>query len=116
MSTTNTNGKVLLLGSETCGSGECDLGYEIMVNFLGSLADSPHRLKAIIFWNTAVHLVAQGSPVVPALKRLEQQGVEVLSGILCLENLGLMDKLAVGEPVKMPRIIDLLLSNEVITV
>lgn len=74
-----------------------------------------HTHKATICWNTAVRLVAKDSPVVPQLKRLEQQGVEILAGMLCLENLALVDKIAVGKPTTMPRIRDLLLHNEVIT-
>lgn len=114
--TTNTKSKVLLLGSETCGRGDDDLGYQIMVDFLEALANDSEGLRAIILWNTAVNLVAKGSPVVPQLKRLEEQGVEILAGLLCLENLELTDKLAVGKPVKMPRIKELILQGEVITV
>ena len=58
--------------------------------------------------------MAKGSPAVRQLMRLEQQGVEILAGILCLEHLGLVDKIVVGLPTTMSRIKDLLLYSEVI--
>lgn len=87
-----------------------------MLDFLESLAGRADRLKAIVFWNTAVRLVSEGSHAIPKLKRLEQQGVEILAGIMCLENLELADKLAIGRPVKMAIIRDMAIDNEVITV
>ena len=108
--------KVLLLGSEYCGRGDDNLGYEVMLDFLKWVADEPGKLKAVILWNEAVRLMAKGSPAVPHLKKMEEQGVEVLGGTLCLENLEIIDNMGAGKPTIMSTIKDLLLNNEVITV
>ncbi len=55
--------KVLLLGAEGCGHGDDDLGFQILSDLLESLANREDRPAAIILWNTAVRLVAEGSPL-----------------------------------------------------
>jgi hypothetical protein len=89
--------KVFLLGSEGCGSGDPDLGYEI------------------ICWNTAVKLLAEGSPLVPQIKALEQKGTKVLAGQLCVNALGLEGKLAAGEAATLGQIFDLILHEDVVS-
>jgi len=108
-------GKVLLLGTEGCGYGDSDLGFQILVDSLESLADREDRPSAIICWNTAVRIVAEGSPLVPRLKRLEEKGMDILVGRSCLVNLELEDKVAVGKVANMNQILDLILHNDVIS-
>jgi hypothetical protein len=107
-------GKVLLLGSESIGRGDDDLGYEILMAMLASLTKRDDQPTALIFWNTAVRLLAEGSPAVPHLKSLEQQGVKVLAGQMCVGELELTDKIAVGRMATMDEILDLILHNEVV--
>jgi hypothetical protein len=106
--------KVFLLGGESIGRGDDDLGYEILVNLLKSLASREDRPAAIICWNTAVRLLAEGSPVVPSLKALEARGVPILAGQLCVTELELTGKLSAGKPATIDEILDLLLHHEVI--
>ncbi len=105
--------KVILLSSERCSGEDADLGFEILVTLLESLAERQDRPKAIICWNTAVKLLAEGSPLISRLKQLEEKGVNILAGQLCLSELG--EKLAVGRPATMGEILDLILNNEVIS-
>jgi hypothetical protein len=106
--------KVFLLGGESIGRGDDDLGYEILVNLLKSLAGREDRPAAIICWNTAVRVLAEGSPVVPYLKALEARGVLILAGQLCVTELELTGRLAAGKPATMDEILDLLLHHEVV--
>lgn len=106
--------KVLLFGSEGCGSGDPDLGYEIMTVVLGALADREDRPAAIVCWNTGVKLLAEDSAVVPQLKALEEKGTRILAGQLCVMALGLDGKLAVGEVATLGQIFDLLLHEDVV--
>jgi len=108
-------GKVILLDSEGCGYGDADLGFEILATLLESLPEREDRPKAIICWNTAVRLLAEGSPLVTRLRRLEEKGVSILAGQLCLKELGLTDKIAVGKPASMGEILDVILHNDVIS-
>jgi hypothetical protein len=106
--------KILLFGSESIGRGDDNLGYEILVNLLKSLAIREDRPAAIICWNTAVRLLAQGSPLVPHLKVLEERGIPILAGQLCVTELELTGKMAVGKLATMEEILDLILHHEVV--
>jgi hypothetical protein len=106
--------KIFLLSSEGIGYGEDMLGYQILATMLESLEKRPDRPAAIICWNTAVKLVAEGSPLVPHFKRLEERGVDILLGKLCVGECELSGKIAVGKEATMEEILDLILHNEVV--
>jgi len=110
-----SKGKILLLGTEGCGSGDSTLGFEILINLMEALAKREEAPMAIICWNTAVKLLAKGSPLLPHFKRLEEKGVNFLAGQLCVAELGLMDKMAIGKQATINEILDLILHNYVIT-
>ncbi len=108
-------GKVILLGSESIGRGDNDLGYEILLSMLKSLTEREDTPQAIIFWNTAVKLLTEKSPAIPHLKTLEGRGVQILVGQLCIRELELTSKIAIGKLATMNEILDLILHNEVLT-
>ena len=107
--------KVLILGSESIGLGDETLGFEILVNLLETLSKRDDGPAAIICWNTAVKLLAEGSPLLAHLKCLEEKGVNILAGQLCVKELDLVDKIAVGKMATMDEILDLILHNDVLT-
>ena len=107
-------GKVLLLSSEGVGYGDNTLGYQVLAAMLESLNKRPQKPAAIICWNTAVKLVAEDSPLVPHFKRLEEGGVEILLGKVCVGDCELTGKIAVGKEATMDEILDLLLHHEVV--
>ena len=107
-------GTVLVLGSEGVGRGDDTLGFEILMSMLKALPERNDKPHFIVCWNTAVNLLAQGSPVASHFKRLEEQGVSVLAGALCVQELGLQDKMAAGKSATMNEILDVMLNNEVI--
>ncbi len=110
----DTRGKVFLIGSESIGRGDDDLGYEIWMSMLKTLVERKDRPIAIVFWNTAVKLLAEGSPSVPSLRALEEKGVQLLVGQLCVRELELTGKMAVGKLATMDEILDLILNHEVV--
>jgi hypothetical protein len=107
-------GKVFLLGSETIGRGDDNIGYQILVTMLESLVNREDGPAAIIFWNTAVRLLAEDSPLVPYFRRLEEKGVDLLLGKSCVGECELTGRIAVGRPATMDEILDLILHNEVV--
>lgn len=107
--------KVILLGSEGIGGGDDILGYEILLAMAEVLSKREDGPKAIICWNTAVKLLAEGSPLVPHFKRLEEKGVDILAGQLCVRELELMGKIAVGRMATMDEILDVMLEGNVIS-
>jgi hypothetical protein len=111
----NAGGKVFLIGSESIGRGDDDLGYEILMSMLKTLVEREDRPAAFVFWNMAVKLLAEDSPAVPHLKALEKKGVQLLAGHLCVKELELTGKMAVGKLATMDEILDLILHHEVVS-
>lgn len=109
-----TRGKVFLVGSESIGRGDDDLGYEIWMSMLKALVEREDHPIAIIFWNTGVKLLIESSPSVPRLKALEEKGVKLLAGQLCVKELELSGKIAIGKLATMEEILDLILHHEVV--
>jgi hypothetical protein len=107
-------GKVFLFGSESIGQDE-NMGFEIFVTLLDALASRGEPIKAVIFWNTAVNLLAGDSPLRGRLKALEEKGVDVVAGRFCVQDLCIADQIVVGRVATMDDILDLLLHNEVIS-
>lgn len=106
--------KVILFGSEYIGRGDDTLGFSIMIELLEGLLRREDKPLALIFWNEAVKLLAKDSPCASRIKALEEKGVKVLAGRLCLRELGIMDNLHVGTPATMDEILNYLLNYEVI--
>lgn len=107
--------KVILLGGEGIGRGDENMGYEILMSLVEALAGRDDLPEAIIFWNMAVTLLAEGSPLVSRVKALEEKGVRILAGRFCLTDLCIADRVAVGQAASMDEILDLLLAHEVIS-
>lgn len=104
----------ILIQSEGLGRGEDKLGAILMANFLRLLGDNPDKPATLIFWNSGVHLLCQGSKVLEHLKKLEGQGVEILACTTCLEFLELTDKIKVGKPTTMAKSIQSMFSSDMI--
>jgi len=109
-----TKDKVIVFGSEYVGRGDDVLGFEILMTLLDTLIKRDDRPKAMIFWNTAVKLLVEGSPAFPRLKTLEGKGTQILAGKLCLNDLCISETI-VGKPASMDEILDFILNNEVIS-
>lgn len=107
--------KVFLVQSEELGRGDDRLGSMLMASFLRKLGDSENRPTALVFWNTGVRLLCEGSKVLDHLKRLETQGVEIRACTTCLQYFDLEDKLAVGRPTTMLKSIHLMLGFDVVS-
>jgi len=86
-----------------------------MANFLRLLGESEDKPNGLVFSNTGVRLVCEGSEVLGHLKRLEKQGVEILACTTCLEYFDLMDKVKVGKPTTMLKSIQSMLSCDVVS-
>jgi selenium metabolism protein YedF len=87
---------VLLVTSSTLGRGDDELGEVLMRTFMHTLGESDIKPHKVIFMNSGVRLVAQGSEVIDDLRILEKDGVEVLACGTCLGHFGLKDAVEVG--------------------
>ncbi len=106
--------KTILIQSEGLGRGEDKLGSILMANFLRLLGESQEKPKTIVFWNTGVRLLCEGSPVLEHLKNLEGQGVEILGCTTCLEYFDIATKIKVGKPTNMLRSIYAMFDSDMI--
>jgi selenium metabolism protein YedF len=89
---------VLVVSSEFIGRGEHDeLGRILARGFFHTLGEVEPRPEKVIFFNSGVKLVVEGSPVLDDLQALHDQGVEMLVCGTCLEYYELAEKIAVGE-------------------
>ena len=89
---------VLVVSSEYMGRGEHEeLGNILVRAFFHTLSEVEPLPQTIVFFNSGVKLVAEGSPILEDLEALAEQGIEILACGTCLEYYGLKDKLAAGE-------------------
>ena len=109
------NSNAMLIQSEGLGRGDDSLGLMLMANFLRLLGDSEVKPHSMVFWNTGVRLVCEGSKVLEHIKRLEGQGVEILACTTCLEYFDLTDKLSVGKPTTMMKSIQSMFDSDFIS-
>lgn len=109
------NNKVILIQSEGLGRDDKPLGSLLMANFLRLLGESKDKPASLVFWNEGVKLACEGSRVIDHLKRLEDQGIELLACSTCLEYFDLVDKLLVGKPTTMHKSIESILSCDVVS-
>lgn len=87
---------VVYINSHVLGGGDEALGAILMRAFLKTLLDvstKPHRLILI---NSGVRLASEGSEVLESLKKLSEEGIEILACGTCLDFYGLKEKLRVG--------------------
>jgi selenium metabolism protein YedF len=108
--------KVFVIKSQGIGRGDDDLGQLLMANFLRLLEESRDKPARIIFMNSGVKLVCEASVCLPHLKRLEEQGIELLACGTCLDYFELTEKLKVGKPTTMARTLESLLQAEVVSI
>jgi selenium metabolism protein YedF len=107
-------GKTILIQSEVLGRGNDELGMMLMSRFLDTLSDGRDKPARLVFWNTGVKLVAEGSWALGHLKKLEGQGVEILACGTCLDFFELADKIKVGKPTNMVKSIDSILNSDIV--
>lgn len=108
-----SGGIVLFIGSDVLGRGEDrSLGSLIMQSFLNTVAALTVKPETIILMNNGVKLVAEGSPVLGELGKLEDLGIEILACGTCLSRFQLTDKVAVGQVSNMFTLADTLLRAE----
>jgi selenium metabolism protein YedF len=106
--------KTILIQSETLGRGNEELGELLMANFLRLLGESQEKPAALIFWNSGVRLVCEGSWALNHLQTLEQQGIEILACRTCLDFFELTDKQKVGKATNMLKSIESMLAADMV--
>ncbi|TAH63157.1 MAG: sulfurtransferase-like selenium metabolism protein YedF [Gottschalkiaceae bacterium] len=97
---------VILFDKDKLGEGSEELGSILIKGYIYTLTESIPFPSALLFLNSGVNLTVEGSPVLEDLKKLESEGVEILSCGTCLDFFGLKEKLEVGEITNMYTIVE----------
>lgn len=108
------SGKVFIVQSKELGRGDDRLGGLLMATMLRLLSENDERPASMIFLNTGVYLLCEGSQVLNYVTRLEERGTEMLACTTCLEYFGLSGKLIVGKPTTMFKSIQQMMGSETI--
>ena len=87
---------VLFVPSDCFGRGPAELGERLMGALFHSLLEVTPKPKMIIFMNSGVKLVVEGSRALDDIKALAAQGIDILACGTCLSYFELTEKLAVG--------------------
>jgi len=100
---------VLVIPGEFMGRGDDELGHVLMRGFFHTLGEVAPLPDTLIFFNSGVKLVVEGSPVLGDLCDLAGQGVEILACGTCLGHYELKDRVAVGQVSNMYAIAETML-------
>lgn len=99
-------GLLVAVDTDTMGRGSEELGRTLMKGFLFAVTQLPRLPETMLFYNGGAKLTVEGSASLEDLKKLEAQGVEILTCGTCLNFYGLTEKLAVGGATNMYSIVE----------
>lgn len=99
---------VVVLASDEMGHGDPVLGCVLMKGFIYALTEQQRLPDTILLYNGGARLSCEGSDSLEDLKKLEEQGTEILTCGTCLNHYGLTEKLAVGSVTNMYQIAETL--------
>ena len=100
---------VLVVSADVMGRGPEELGQILIRGFFHTLGEVEPLPETIVFFNSGVRLVAEGSPVVEDLQALQDAGIEILACGTCLDYFSLKERVAVGQVSNMYTIAETLL-------
>ena len=99
-------GMVVVLSANVMGTGEEKLGRALMKAFVFALTKQDVLPETIVCYNTGAYLSCTGADTLEDLKRLEAEGVNILTCGTCLDFYGIKEQLAVGSVTNMYEIVE----------
>ena len=76
--------KTILVTNEFLGQGDDELGAALMGSFLRKLCLTENLPQEIVFYNSGVKLLAEGSTVLDAIDMLSNKGVGLMACGTCV--------------------------------
>ncbi len=95
-STAKSGPNVFVISSDTMGKGDDELGAALMKAFIHTIFSLDYLPDTLIFYNTGVKLTEKNSDVLDDLKKLEEQGVEILVCGTCANFFNIKDNVSAG--------------------
>lgn len=106
----------IIITTDKLGEGSEELGKVLMKSYMYALSEATEIPEEIVFLNSGVKLVTEGSEVFDSIKELEDKGTKIISCGTCLDFYGLKDKLLTGEISNMYAIVEIMNSKRVIKI
>ncbi|MGD9044504.1 MAG: sulfurtransferase-like selenium metabolism protein YedF [Desulfobacterales bacterium] len=108
---------MVMMATDRLGYGDDGLGLKLMVNFIRTLKEMGSDLWRLVLVNNGVKLATRDSEVIPDLKELEDNGLQILVCGTCLTHFDLLQDKQVGETTNMLDIITAMqLADKVINI
>ena len=93
----NTGDYLLYINKDTMGIGDNELGKILIKAFFKTLIDNEKKPSMIIFVNSGVKLVVEGSKILNELEKLHKDfNIEILACGTCLDYFNLKEKIKIG--------------------
>jgi len=106
------SGYLIAIQKNRMGTGDDDLGQLLIKGFINTLPEIDLKPRTMVFLNSGILLTLKDSPVLDALKKLEQAGIKILVCGTCLDFFQRKNDLAVGVVSNMYDILDALSKAE----
>ena len=108
---------MVMVATDRMGYGDDELGRKLMASFLTTLKEMGNELWRLVFVNNGVKLTTERSDMLPILKDLENDGIQILVCGTCLTHFELLEKKQVGETTNMLDIVTAMqLADKVINI
>lgn len=108
---------MVMIATDRLGYGDDELGLKLMLNFIRTLKEMGPDLWRLVFVNNGVKLAIRDSEVIPDLKELEDNGLQILVCGTCLTHFDLLEHKQVGETTNMLDIVTAMqLADKVINI
>lgn len=114
-SCSDTSRRVLVISQDVMGKGDDILGKILLKSFFHTLAETAPVPDTIVFFNSGVKLVAEGSEVLDDIQSIEKKGTTILSCGTCLDYFKIKDTLCAGSISNMYEIKEILIGGSSVT-
>ena len=101
-------GKVIVIGKDSLGSGDDQLGKILLKGFIYSLTEIESTPASIIFLNSGAFLTSCNFSTVPDLLKLEGRGTKIITCGTCVRHYDLGDPPGVGSIANMYEIAEII--------
>lgn len=105
---------VVVFDSDGIGDGDEDFSKSLLESFLVSLTEEDVLPEYVICYNKGVFLSTKRENTIEDFKKLEENGVEIISCGLCLDHYGLKEELKVGRVSNMYEICSLMRTHHTV--
>lgn len=102
--------RVLVISQDVMGKGDDVLGTILIKSFFHTIAETEPSPDVILFLNSGVKLVVDGSEVLDDIKILENKGKIILACGTCLDFFKIKDRIKAGSVSNMYEIKELMLT------